>query len=87
MKKLQLPPQRAIASGSYQTSLPFKLVEDVEGFVMFMPLRSLNQARPRRHPGDATGYRYFVLIVLLLDYLLSDLEIFRRCPDVSSALR
>ena len=74
-EKLMLPLQRAIASGSYQTSLPFKLVEGIDGFVMFMPVQGLNETTPLQHQLQPAHHRYIVLIVLLSEYLLSNQDI------------
>ena len=72
---LSLPLRRALERGSYQTSLPFKLVEGYDAYVMFMPvLRPTDENVPT---GDTLSHHQplqIVLIVLLQNQLIGDIS-------------
>jgi diguanylate cyclase (GGDEF)-like protein len=70
---LNIPLQRAIASGSYQTSTPFKLVEGNEAYVMFLPVYN-QQLTTRSKPNDIDYPKFLILIVLLPEYLIAGLD-------------
>ncbi len=70
---IKKPLERAIKSGSYQTSVPFRLIEGEQAYLMFLPVSSLQNDHgiKNAHPPQP---RYLVLIVLLADYLLANLD-------------
>lgn len=65
---LKSPLLRTLDTGKYQTSIPFRLVEEKDAYVMFMPVDGPEDA--------ATGseVRFVVLIVLLSEQLLFDIK-------------
>lgn len=66
-KFLNDPMQRALRTGHYQSSLPFKLIEGADAFVMFMPVDGPEDTNTNEKP------KFIVLIVLLIDRLLSSI--------------
>lgn len=82
---MSLPMQRALANGSYQTSLPFKLVEGYDAYVMFMPVQqTINEQDSHDGVFESDQPLQIVLIVLLQEQLLMNIE--DKLPD-SLALR
>lgn len=72
---MSLPLQRALANGSYQTSLPFKLVEGYDAYVMFMPVdKPANEQKANGGFTDQDQPLQIVLIVLLQEQLLENIE-------------
>lgn len=72
---LLAPLKRAITTGSYQTSLPFRLIEGDDAYVMFMPVHS-----DKKVTGSSDGTlslsapKYLTLIVLRAEQLFSQIE-------------
>ncbi|MDJ0808425.1 MAG: diguanylate cyclase [Gammaproteobacteria bacterium] len=73
-ENLSLPLQRALTNGTYQTSLPFRLVEGYDAYVMFMPVqRSPNEDGLDDSAFDRNQPFRIVLIVLLQEQLIEDI--------------
>lgn len=70
---IRKPLERAIKTGSYQTSVPFRLIEGDKAYLMFLPVSSLQNER-RIKNAQALQPKYLVLIVLLADHLMADLD-------------
>ena len=67
---LDKPMQRALLTGRYQTSVPFRLIEGDEAYVMFKPVNGPEDI------GNQKDSQFIVLIVLLTDRLLPEIEPF-----------
>ena len=65
---LDKPMQRALATGEYQTSVPFKLVEGDDAYVMFMPVDGPEDIAN----GNTT--QFIVLIVLRSGKIIAEIE-------------
>lgn len=67
-KHLHEPLLQALSTGSYQTSLPFRLVEGENAYVMFMPANGPEETNNREDG------QFIVLIVLLTDRVIEKLS-------------
>ncbi len=84
-QNMHLPLQRALDTGSYQTSLPFKLVEGYDAYVMFMPVQqTVNQQKDNPDDLNQKQPLQIVLVVLLQKQLLMKIE--RILPESMGAL-
>ena len=65
---LDKPMQRALITGNYQTSVPFRLIEGYEAYVMFKPVDGAEDI------GNEKSGQFIVLIVLLTEQLLTEIK-------------
>ena len=65
---LSEPLQQALSTGSYQTSVPFKLIEGDNAYVMFMPTNGPEETNNRENG------QFIVLIVLLADRVIKEIR-------------
>lgn len=70
---IRKPLQRAIKTGTYQTSVPFRLIEGDKAYLMFLPVSSLQNHRRMKNARPLQP-NYLVLIVLLADQLLANID-------------